>query len=147
MRTTNRLFVCEYCGKEQEKRRYNQRFCNNSCNMHYRYEIQKIDKNEITKKANETWRRIKKEQFINNPRRFISKRGYWIISVPERGNLNEHQYVWEKNYGKIPNDWVIHHINHNKLDNRIENLQIMPSKEHAKLHDRLRKRNKKGQFI
>ncbi len=41
-------------------------------------------------------------------------------------------------------------MNHVKTDNRIENLQVMTNKEHAKLHalDRheSRKRNKKGQF-
>ena len=53
----------------------------------------------------------------------------------------------ERNYGEIPVGYHIHHINFNKLDNRIENLQMMTKSAHHKLHDRLRKRNKKGQFL
>ena len=34
-----------------------------------------------------------------------------------------HRYVWEQNFGKIPEGGVIHHINGNKFDNRIENLR------------------------
>lgn len=28
----------------------------------------------------------------------------------------------------------VHHLNHNPLDNRIENLVVMPKKEHSRLH-------------
>ena len=33
----------------------------------------------------------------------------------------EHRVIWEMFYGEVPN--IIDHINHNKLDNRIENLR------------------------
>jgi len=104
------------------------------------------DKYKITKKANEARRKQGIERFNKKPRRYVSKRGYWIIYIPGRGDVKEHHYIWEKSYGKIPEGFVIHHINFDKLDNRIENLQMMLEKEHLKLHDRLRKRNKKGQF-
>ena len=34
-------------------------------------------------------------------------------------------------------DEIVHHINHEKADNRIENLQVMTSSEHSSLHNNL----------
>jgi len=33
---------------------------------------------------------------------------------------------------------VVHHINENKLDNRIENLQVLDECQHDKLHHRIK---------
>jgi hypothetical protein len=43
-----------------------------------------------------------------------------------------HRYVWENEKGKIPPGWDIHHINENKADNRIENLECLPKSEHTR---------------
>lgn len=42
---------------------------------------------------------------------------------------------------------VVHHINYNKLDNRIENLQLLSNIEHHKLHYKERLVGKNGRFI
>lgn len=76
----------------------------------------------------------------------ISKRGYWMIYVPMHGWIKFHHFVWEKAYGKVPEGFILHHINLDKLDNRLENLQLLPLREHHKLHDRLRKRDRSGRF-
>jgi hypothetical protein len=34
----------------------------------------------------------------------------------------------------LSEDEIVHHINQNKLDNRIENLQVMSKAEHVRLH-------------
>ena len=48
----------------------------------------------------------------------------------------EHRYIMECALGfKLSKDFVVHHINGNKLDNRIENLAIMTHKAHAMLHN------------
>lgn len=47
----------------------------------------------------------------------------------------EHTVVWWIHNGKIPsNDQEIHHINGNHRDNRIENLTLLSSVHHKKIH-------------
>lgn len=41
----------------------------------------------------------------------------------------------ERNVGRLlTSDEIVHHVNHEKTDNRIENLQIVTRAEHARLH-------------
>jgi hypothetical protein len=46
----------------------------------------------------------------------------------------EHHVVWWAKNGLIPRGHEIHHMNGNHRDNRIENLQLVSSKEHRKIH-------------
>lgn len=52
----------------------------------------------------------------------------------EIAKTREHRRVWEESNGPIPYRMVIHHINGDKLDNRIENLEPMTRSGHMKLH-------------
>jgi len=66
--------------------------------------------------------------------------GYrWIYTMDRRSKMNgwvsEHRVVGEMIKGSpLTNDEVVHHKNFIKYDNRPENLQVMTSEAHQKLH-------------
>lgn len=45
-----------------------------------------------------------------------------------------HRLVYEKHYGKIPKGMIVHHIDFNKENNDIDNLELMTIDEHNKIH-------------
>lgn len=47
-----------------------------------------------------------------------------------------HRLIYEYYNGEIPEGYVVHHINHNKLDNRIGNLELMEDKVHRSHHNK-----------
>lgn len=63
----------------------------------------------------------------------ISSHGYLRCKVLGRSCVL-HRIVWIFHKGAIPPGMQIHHKNHNKLDNRIENLNVLTMKEHMKCH-------------
>jgi hypothetical protein len=56
--------------------------------------------------------------------------GYYELTTGKRTLM--HRYVYEKEVGKIPNGYDIHHINELKSDNRVENLECLPKAEHTR---------------
>lgn len=55
---------------------------------------------------------------------------------PDNGKIDvEHRVIMEKHLNrKLDTDEVVHHLNGNHKDNRIENLVVMSRSEHGKLH-------------
>ena len=69
----------------------------------------------------------------------VPKNGYWTIYSPEHPNHNsggyifEHRLIMEKHLGRfLRSDEEVHHINGDKKDNRLENLEVLTPSEHRK---------------
>ena len=73
---------------------------------------------------------------------FRKKEGRWYIKWREKGSRKVYGkrraiYNWEQTNGKLQKGYEIHHINLDKTDDRIENLQCLSRSEHRRLHAEL----------
>lgn len=138
----------------------------NSNWLKYQYEEKKLSTNQIAKICHcctaYVCRWLKK--FGIKPRQFnfySGKRhscwkggvkintGYKMIWSPghpfatKAGYVCEHRLVMEKHLGRyLTREEIIHHINGNKQDNRLDNLMLFPTnKAHRKYHKQLRQKH------
>jgi len=65
---------------------------------------------------------------------WVSVRGYLMTYDREGKQGHIHRACWEACRGPIPEGWIVHHVNMDALDNRIENLACMLHGEHTTLH-------------
>ncbi len=92
----------------------------------------------------------------NNPKwkgGILVSDGYRYVYKPHHpdaiklGYVLEHRLVMEKLIGRRLNkSEAVHHLNHNRLDNRPENLELCSSNGKHFIEHHLVKRNGKGQF-
>lgn len=60
--------------------------------------------------------------------------GYYRDTAERKHNVSLHRYIWEKHNGPIPCNYDIHHIDENKSNNDLSNLQMILKANHTRLH-------------
>lgn len=105
-----------YCTKcKINLRKHDQFFCSTDCKTF-------AMKNQIT-----TWSFKKtKKIIVSNP---------YVRKQIKGKRMKEHRRIMEEYLGrKLEKHEIIHHINENPKDNRIENLMITNASDHGKIH-------------
>lgn len=79
-------------------------------------------------------REKKQLQFVmfNGGKYTIKPSNYYAKTDGSRSLL--HRDIWEYHNGQIPDGWDVHHINEDKQDNRLENLECIDKAEHTRHH-------------
>ena len=119
-------FNCLECGRRDyvsvsQKKYYpsSGRFCTRSCRLKY-------------------YRADPKRHPCYKENKKLDVAGYRIVRIHKNGRnmpVREHRYVMEQFLGReLGSQEIVHHVNHDKTDNRIQNLLIMNSREHHHLH-------------
>lgn len=69
---------------------------------------------------------------------YVTNKGYRVMDIwidGKRYRVLEHRYLLEQHLGrKLTRTEHIHHVNGDKLDNRVENLEVMSQAEHNRHH-------------
>ena len=160
--------TCPVCGsrfhlKKSAIAKAQNHYCSKACHYAAKKQYMRGEKNHqygLRGQQNASWQGGRK----------LSHYGYWLVqcighpfAVGRSGYVLEHRLVAEKYLltpensveigGKryLSPDYIVHHKNKNRLDNRVENLVVMTEEQHRAIHSRepeqKRERNAKGQFI
>lgn len=107
----------------------------------------------LLKKGHLTWNKGKKGLWGSNSPSYkggksVMTNGYVRILIPGTGSYQlEHRLVMEKKLGrKLKKGEIVHHINHNRQDNREENLELFIKNEHDRMETKNRWENNPSSF-
>lgn len=123
--------ICsERCSDELKKRRYSK-----SCSVG-----KTGSKNHMHGKTKLKHPRSK-EVILVNGYRTVFMPDWWVGTDVKSNRMYEHHFVWATAYNQVelPKGYVIHHIDHNKHNNSLDNLVLLSISDHMKLHMEIRK--------
>ncbi len=68
---------------------------------------------------------VRQPKDVRTPRRFVHTGRGWKV---------QYRWAWEAEHGPVPDGHHIHHRDFNSLNDRLDNLELMPELEHEALH-------------
>jgi hypothetical protein len=138
------LCECDFCGKEFIRNKYSikkvkKHYCSKIC-FHIIEKGRNI--NDKQREALKLGRGSGEKNSMWKGGRIKHTGGYIYIYKPkhpnsgDRGYILEHRFIMEQYLGRyLLSEEVVHHINMDRSDNRLENLQLFPSKrKHLDYH-------------
>lgn len=130
---TGETRTCETCGREFYKQRNEiergeGRFCSYACKY-------QADRGKPNHRRDES-------KYVRHAAGYLWKWVGYDYPGNVRGRVLEHRWVMEQHLGRrLSTSETIHHLNGDKSDNRIANLQVLTNAEHVRLHMSERKRS------
>lgn len=79
-------------------------------------------------------RRQHSVQEVDGIRFYFKPEGYYKADHAKYGGITMHRYVWERHHGGIPSGFHVHHIDGDKANNEISNLEVLSASEHSTHH-------------
>lgn len=144
------LFTCSYCGKEFKQSPANRRLAKTFCSRKCYHDSTKQSRDRVCEYCGKTFQVKKaiKAKFCSREcvcakRRnseknvTLGKDGYRNIWLSDGSSKKEHIDIMERHIGrKLYDNEVVHHKDHNRSNNNINNLVLMTKSEHSSLHRR-----------
>ena len=77
---------------------------------------------------------VTKQDSVAAPKKVRGRAKYKGLCINDR-HISEHRYVMEQHLGRrLTTRECVHHKNHDKRDNRLENLEVIDVAEHTRMH-------------
>lgn len=137
--------ICPFCGKEFVKKRKGHKFCSVRCGGLYGSQYAKKHRK---RNAKPIWDGVERKNMWKI-RGTAKTNGYLFAMCPEHPNAAStgyvllHRLIMENHIGRLLREnEVVHHIDGNKINNKIENLMLLTNSEHSRLHSEMRKKNR-----
>ena len=115
--------ICDRCGTPFKGRDLTSRFCSRTCSAKWMWENGQEN------------RFIQAGESRSRTYRWVWKPGHPMAA--KNGLIPEHRFLMAEYLGRLlEKSERVHHINGNKKDNRIENLEVMKALDHSRHHMR-----------
>jgi len=124
---------CKNCGKEKLVNKYF--YCDNTCRYARMARMQTLP---VDVEFGE-WGKLKRfckttKPFTYDRRRYRIHAGYYKTLITRNVMRSLHRIIWTQINGEIPGKHIIHHKDHNALNNHPDNLELIKWGKHTTVH-------------